>query len=96
MKKKILIGALALASVFTLASATDGNSSSSETERRFWGSQIVGVQTCVQSGHAIDGSPTYTVTYEVEYYILWIGVQTTTQTQTGMPHCEIPTGCTSC
>ncbi|REC49305.1 MULTISPECIES: hypothetical protein [Chryseobacterium] len=71
MKKKILIGALALASVFTLASATDGNSTSSETERRFWGSQIVGVQTCVQSGHAIDGSPTYTVTYEVEYYILW-------------------------
>ncbi|WP_336718499.1 hypothetical protein [Chryseobacterium mucoviscidosis] len=93
MKKKILIGALALASVFTLASATDGNSSSSETERRFWGSQIVGVQSCVQSGSNPDGSPTYTVTYIVEYYVLWIGVQTSTESRSGMSHCEAPSSC---
>lgn len=92
MKKKILMGAIGLASVFTLASATDGG----ETDRKFWGSQIVGVVSCVQGNPGIDGSPTFTVTYNVEYYVLWIGIQSSTQTQTGMPHCEVPTGCISC
>jgi hypothetical protein len=94
MKKKILIGALGLASVFMMSSATDGDGS--ETERRFFGSQITGVKSCVQSGQNPDGSPTFTVTYIVEYYVFWMGVQTSTQTNTGMSHCEEPTGCTSC
>lgn len=90
MKKKILIGALALASVFTLASATDRNGSSSETERRFWGSQIVGVASCQQTTPFPDGSPRFIKTWIVEYNIFWIGVSTYESEPIYAAHCDMP------
>ncbi|WP_144281129.1 hypothetical protein [Chryseobacterium echinoideorum] len=93
MKKKFLIGALGLASVFAMTSATDENA---ENGRKFWGKEIVDVVSCTPSGQNPDGTTTYTVTYEVEYYVFWVGVSTTTQTQSGMSDCGIPKGCISC
>ena len=44
MKKKFLISALGLASVFTLSSFDE--QSESTTSRRFWGSEITGYGSC--------------------------------------------------
>ncbi|WP_308006136.1 hypothetical protein [uncultured Chryseobacterium sp.] len=84
MKKKILIGALALASVFTLASATDGDSSN---DRRFWG-WASSTYTCVDNCHPADtgqqpdGVAQCTCTYHNTYYVMWVGFDTATE-QTG-------------
>ncbi|PTT74101.1 MULTISPECIES: hypothetical protein [unclassified Chryseobacterium] len=90
MKKKLLIGALGLASVFTLASATSRDGSSSETERRFWGSEIVGVASCVQTTPFPDGSPRFIKTWIVEYNIFWVGVSTSESEPIYAAHCGMP------
>lgn len=82
MKKKILIGAIGLASVFTLASATDGDSS--ENDRKFWGwgsSTYTYVDNChsADTGQQPDNFPQCTCTYHNTYYVMWIGFDTATE-----------------
>lgn len=64
----MIIGALAFASIFAFAQrAGEGTGDSSETERRFWGNQIVGVASCVPTTPFPDGSPRFIKTWIVEY-----------------------------
>lgn len=93
MKKKFLIGALGIASVFAMTSATDENA---ENGIKFWGKEDIKVINCVRNGSNPDGSPRYDVTVEQEYYVFWIGVSTTSQMYPGQSSCSIPNGCISC
>jgi hypothetical protein len=91
MKQKMIIGALAFASIFAFAQrAGEGTGDSSETERRFWGNQIVGVASCVPTTPFPDGSPRFIKTWIVEYYVLWIGVSTTQSEPIESSHCGMP------
>jgi len=79
MKKKFLIGALGLASVFTLSSFDDGIDEST-TSRRFWGSEITGYGPCNPTGEIqADGTPVCGCEVQVTYYVLWVGVDTHTE-----------------
>lgn len=72
MKKKILIGALGLASVFTMISATDGDETG-----RFWGrGDLVAYGDCQKDSQQADGTWRCACTGVYNYYVLWIGVTT--------------------
>ncbi|MCY1659330.1 hypothetical protein [Chryseobacterium sp. SL1] len=91
MKKKLLIGAIGFASVFTLASATSrGGSDNSETGRKFWGNEIVGVASCTPTTPFPDGSPRYIKTWIVEYHVFWVGVSTSESEPIYAAHCDMP------
>jgi hypothetical protein len=82
MKKKFLIGALALASVLTLSSGTSRDASSSETERRFWGSETIGSGNCSPTGEIqADGTAKCECEVYHVYYVMWIAVDTYTTSE---------------
>lgn len=87
MKKKLLIGALGLASVFTMSSFEEEQTQ--EQGRRFFGSEVTGIQSCVPNGHFVDGSPRFKKTYIVQYYVFWIGVSESTST-VDAADCDMP------
>ncbi|GAA4156187.1 hypothetical protein GCM10022217_14970 [Chryseobacterium ginsenosidimutans] len=79
MKKKFLIGALGLASVFTLSSFDDGNTEST-TSRRFWGSEITGYGGCSPTGLIqADGTAQCGCEVTVTHYVFWIGISESTE-----------------
>lgn len=73
MKKKLIIGALALTSI--LAFAQETGDSSSETERRpMFGSETTGWGPCNPTGEIMaDGTPVLIRDIEVTTYVFWIG-----------------------
>ncbi|REC51053.1 MULTISPECIES: hypothetical protein [Chryseobacterium] len=76
MKQKIIIGALALASVFAFAQNT-GDSSSSETDRRpFWGTGDLISYSCTRGQQQADGTFQCDCVGTYEYHVFWIGVGT--------------------
>ncbi|MCF2219731.1 hypothetical protein H9Q08_10460 [Chryseobacterium sp. PS-8] len=82
MKKKLLIGALGLASVFALSSATSKGGDSSETERRFWGSETIGSGNCSPTGEIqADGTAKCECEVYHVYYVMWIAVETYTTSE---------------
>ncbi|KQT23933.1 hypothetical protein ASG22_07860 [Chryseobacterium sp. Leaf405] len=76
MKKKILIGAIGLASVFMLASATDGG----ETERRpMFGQTVTSNGDCHPSssgGGQATGEATCECPVIVTTYVFWVAFET--------------------
>lgn len=88
MKKKILIGALGLASVFAMTSSTDGDTA--QSHRRFFGSEVVGVASCEPNGTFVDGSPRFKKRYIVEYYVFWIGVSESVSNEVDAADCDMP------
>ncbi len=75
MKKKFLIGALGLASVFAMTSATDENA---ENASRPMFGQVEGeLSNCSPSGMNPDGGQKCTCTQHYTQYIFWIGFEGT-------------------
>ncbi|MCY1661256.1 hypothetical protein [Chryseobacterium sp. SL1] len=73
MKKKLIIGALALTSILAFAQKK-GGSSSSETDRKFFGSEITGWGQCHYTGVIqADGTPETVMEVEITTYVFWIG-----------------------
>ncbi|PVV54800.1 hypothetical protein [Chryseobacterium sp. HMWF035] len=81
MKKKLIIGALALTSILAFAQEK-GGSSSSETGRRFWGSETIGSGNCSPTGEIqADGTAKCECEVYHVYYVMWIAVDTYTTTE---------------
>lgn len=77
MKQKMIIGALAFASIFAFAQTTE-DETSSETDRRFWGSSnIEYVDNCTPTTPAPDNTPQCHCTAHYTYYVFWIGFEGT-------------------
>jgi len=71
MKKKLLIGTFALASVFAMSSFGGDE----ETDRRpMFGSEITGWGPCHPTGEIMaDGTPVLMQEVQVTTYVFWIG-----------------------
>lgn len=73
MKKKFLIGALGLASMFVFVSAADGDSSS-ESRRPMFGTVTTGWNTCFDTGQVqADGTHVCNCQTEETTYVFWVG-----------------------
>jgi hypothetical protein len=74
MKKKLLIGALGLASVFTMSSFQGDSSSEMAARRPMFGSQETGWGPCEPTGEIqADGTPVLMQEVQVTTYIFWVG-----------------------
>lgn len=76
MKKKLFIGAFALASIFALSSGSiEGDESGNETERRpMFGTVITGYTDCQNTGVIqADGTPQCSCIQHSTTYVFWIG-----------------------
>ncbi len=79
MKKKFLIGALGIASVFAMTSATDENA---ENARRPMFGQVEGELTnCSPIGMFPDGGQKCSCTQHYTQYIFWIGFEGTREVE---------------
>lgn len=73
MKKKFLIGALSLASVFAMVSATDEYSENGR--RPMFGSEITGYGPCTPTGQTnANHLAECSCEVEVTTYVFWIGI----------------------
>lgn len=75
MKKKFLIGALGLASVFAMTSTTDENAENGR--RPMFGQISEGLSDCSPTGMSPDGQQKCKCTEHYTQYVFWIGFEGT-------------------
>lgn len=78
MKKKLIIGALALTSILAFAQEREDSSTSETGKRRFWGwgsatPEYVDNCSSANTGQQPDGGSMCTCTAHYTYYVMWIG-----------------------
>lgn len=80
MKKNLIIGAFAVATVLVFPSSTEETSADG---RPMFGKEVTEVTNCVPSTNTqADGSPLYIVSYVETTYIFWIGFPKEKQVET--------------